>query len=150
MQKNNSRAISTKSFLVEILLLDGSALSGRMWVPVQSRLTDMLNDGRDFLPLESREGALLAVAKSAIKHIVIPRSEAESYRGSNPYTILGVGEGASQEELKRAYYRLCASNHPDRIKGLGLGPEYEELATQNMMRINAAYAEVQKAAGIRE
>lgn len=150
MHKQNLRAISTKWISVDIEFVDGSTLSGRMSVPTQSRQTDVLNDERVFLPVESREGAFLAVSKAAIKHIVLPRSEAAAYRGNNPWAVLGIGEGASPEELKRAYHRLCASNHPDRIKGLGLGPEYEELATQNMMRINAAYAEVQKPAGARE
>lgn len=30
-----------------------------------------------------------------------------------PYSILGVSEGASLEECKRAYRRLCKIHHPD-------------------------------------
>ena len=33
-------------------------------------------------------------------------------------------------------------HHPDRIKGLGLGDEYEEVATRNMVRINSAYTAI--------
>ena len=146
MHKISSRTISTKSISVEISMLDGSNLSGKLWVPIQGRLTDVLNDDRDFLPVESRDGALIAIAKSAIKQILLPAAEASTYRGNDPHAILGVQEGASPEELKRAYHRLCASNHPDRIKGLGLGPEYEDLATQNMIRINTAYAQLSKRA----
>lgn len=132
------------------MLLDGSTLSGKVWVPIQGRLTDILNDGRDFIPVESREGAFIALAKSAVKQLVLPAAEAASYRGNDPWLILGVREGISPDELKRAYHRLCANNHPDRIKGFGLGPEYEELATQTMARINTAYAQALKATGLRE
>ena len=150
MHKVNSRAISTKGVSVEIHMLDGSTLSGKLWVPVQGRLTDTLNDDRDFIPLESRDGTFIALAKSAIKQIMLPNTEAALYRGNDPYAVLGIQEGASSEEAKKAYHRLCANNHPDRIKGLGLGSDYEELATQNMVRLNTAYAQVLKTIGQRE
>jgi len=150
MQKINSRAITTKSIPVEIQMVDGSNLSGKVWVPIQGRLTDMLNDERHFIPLESRDGAFIALAKSAIKQLVMPNTEAPSCRGNDAWSILGVREGISPDELKRVYHRLCAHNHPDRIKGLGLGPEYEELATQNMIRLNTAYSQVLKAMGLRD
>ena len=38
-------------------------------------------------------------------------------------------------------------HHPDRIKGLGLGRDYEDLATRNMARINDAYDQVMKIMG---
>lgn len=150
MQKVNSRALTTKAVPVEIYLLDGSTLSGKLWVPVQGRLTDTLNDDRDFIPLESRDGTFIALAKSAVKQIMLPTTEAALYRGNDPYAVLGIQEGASAEEVKKAYHRLCANNHPDRIKGLGLGADYEELATQNMVRLNSAYAQVLKTIGQRE
>jgi DnaJ-domain-containing protein 1 len=150
MQKNGSHSITTKSIPVEISLRDGSSLSGKVWVPIQGRLTDMLNDPREFIPIESRDGAFIALAKSAIKQIALPATEAVSTRGNDPYAVLGVPEDVSAEDLKRAYRRLCAHNHPDRIRGLGLGPEYEELATQNMIRINTAYAQLRKTMGVRE
>ena len=140
--KNNARAITTRSILVEIALLDGSSLTGKLCVPMQGRLTDMLNDDREFVPVESRDGSFVALAKKAIKQVTLPAAEAAAYRGDDPYMILGVQPGVSQEQLKKAYHQLCAVNHPDRIKGLGLGADFEELATQNMTRINSAYAQV--------
>jgi hypothetical protein len=150
MLKVNSRSITTKAVSVEIFLLDGSTLSGKLWVPIQGRLTDTLNDDRDFIPVESRDGAFIALSKSAVKQIMLPNTEAALYRGNDPYAVLGIQEGVSPEEAKKAYHRLCANNHPDRIKGLGLGADYEELATQNMVRINTAYAQVLKSIGRRD
>lgn len=103
----------------------------------------MLNDDRQFLPIETTEGAFLALAKSAIKQVKLPAAEAV-YRGNNPYSILGVREGASAEELKKAYHQLSMVNHPDRIRGLGLGTDFQELATHNMARLRSAYAQISR------
>lgn len=136
--------ISTKGVAVEITLLDGSLVCGKLFVSVQGRLTDLLNDDRAFLPVERRDGSFVALAKHTIREVLLPGSEAAAYKGSDPYAILGVSEGVSAEDLKKAYHHLCALNHPDRIRGLGLSAEYEQLATQNMMRINGAYMQITK------
>jgi DnaJ-domain-containing protein 1 len=48
------------------------------------------------------------------------------------------------DELKQAYHQLVRAHHPDRIKGIGLATEYEDMATKNLARINDAYAEIVK------
>lgn len=53
----------------------------------------------------------------------------------NPYEILGIKEGASQEEIKRAYRELAKKYHPDQY---GDNP-LKELAEQKMREINEAY-----------
>lgn len=143
--KQSSRSAATKPSLVEIVLLDGNSLLGKIHVPVQGRISDTLNDERAFIPVEMADGSHVAVAKQAIKKVTLPSAaEQKSYRGTEPHRVLGVREGASAEEVKRAYHKACNKNHPDRIRALDLGPDFEELATQNMMRINAAYAQLMR------
>jgi len=144
--KNGGR--SMKPVAVEVTLLDGSKLFGKICVPVQGRLSDTLNDDRSFLPLECIDGTFLALAKRAIQQISLPAAEAAIYQGEDPYRILGVKAGISTEDLRKAYHELCAAHHPDRIRGLGLGAEYEQLATHNMARINTAYTQISKRAAI--
>jgi DnaJ-domain-containing protein 1 len=140
--KDGTRAIS--SVAVEISLFDGTSLFGKLAVPIQGRVSDLLNDQREFVPVECADGRFVAVSKRAIKHVSLPGPTPQIYQGDDPYRILGVAEGISPEELKRSYYHLCAKHHPDHIRGLGLGVEYEQLATQQMTRINSAYSRIVK------
>ena len=141
---SNSRTLQKTATLVEISLADGTSILGKLFVSPQARLTDVLNDDRSFLPVETTDGVFLALAKSAIKQVTLPAPQAPAYKGNNPYLILGVKEGASHEELKKAYHQLSMINHPDRIRGFGLGADYQELATNNMSRINNAYSQALK------
>lgn len=50
----------------------------------------------------------------------------------NPYRVLGIPEGASQEEIKKAYRRKAKEYHPD------LHPD-DPTVTQKMSEVNEAY-----------
>ena len=51
---------------------------------------------------------------------------------SNPHKVLGVSEGASMDEIKRAYRKLAKQYHPD------LHPD-DPRANEKMQQINEAY-----------
>jgi len=53
----------------------------------------------------------------------------------NPYEILGVNEGASKEEIKRAYREMAKKYHPDQY---GNNP-LKDLAEDKMRELNEAY-----------
>ncbi len=55
----------------------------------------------------------------------------------NPYEILGISYGATQEEITSAYRQMAKQYHPDRVAHLG--PEFQSLAEERMKEINAAY-----------
>ena len=60
----------------------------------------------------------------------------------DPYLILGVDDDISDSDLKRAYRRQAAANHPDRLMARGLPKEMLGLATHKMAIINRAYDQI--------
>lgn len=61
----------------------------------------------------------------------------------NPYEVLGVSEGASQEEIKRAYKELVKKYHPDKYQNNPLS----DLAEEKLQEINEAYDMLTKGTG---
>jgi len=53
----------------------------------------------------------------------------------NPYEVLGVREGASEEEIKKAYRELVKKYHPDQYRDNPLS----KLAEEKLREVNEAY-----------
>jgi molecular chaperone DnaJ len=53
----------------------------------------------------------------------------------NPYEVLGIKEGASEEEIKKAYRELVKKYHPDQYQSNPLS----ELAEEKLREVNEAY-----------
>jgi len=62
----------------------------------------------------------------------------------NAYKILGVTENTSVRETKKAYKKLMAQHHPDKLIAKGLPPEMMEAAKQKTQDIQAAYDMISK------
>lgn len=60
----------------------------------------------------------------------------------DPSTVLGVAQDAGPEEISRAYRRLAAQYHPDKVQHLG--EEFRDLAERRFKEIQAAYDELKK------
>lgn len=53
----------------------------------------------------------------------------------NPYEILEINEGASEEEIKAAYKKMVKKYHPDRYQNNPLA----DLAEEKLREVNEAY-----------
>ena len=62
----------------------------------------------------------------------------------NAYAVLGVKENISDGEVKKAYRRLMAQNHPDKLISKGLPEEMIEVATEKSKQIQKAYDLIKK------
>ncbi len=139
-----SRTVQKNAVAVEIIRTDGKSLHARLFLPAQGRISDLLNDDRKFVPVECN-GEYIALAKTSIMQVCMASGQA-THRKRCPYAVLGLAEGVSIEEIKKAYHEISWANHPDRVRGAGLGRNFIEFANENMIRINAAYAELTKGA----
>ena len=64
------------------------------------------------------------------------------------YSILGVSASASDDAVKKAYREKAKKYHPDTLRAQGLPDEMVGKATEQMARVNAAWAEIKAARGI--
>lgn len=63
---------------------------------------------------------------------------------ADPYVVLGVEYGASEEEIKHTYRLLVRENHPDSLMARGVPEEFIRLANEKLAAINTAYAKIMK------
>jgi molecular chaperone DnaJ len=61
----------------------------------------------------------------------------------NPYDVLGIKPGASQDEIKSAYRKLIKQYHPDKF----IDNPLKNLAEEKMIEINKAYDALTKDSG---
>lgn len=65
---------------------------------------------------------------------------------SRYYEVLGLTENATDEELRSAFRRLAAENHPDRVANLG--PREAEAAAERFRQVKDAWEALRKIRGI--
>ena len=62
---------------------------------------------------------------------------AQPDREEQYYAVLGLEKGATFEEIKKSYRKLCLQYHPDKVAHLG--EEFKRVAEEKMKDINVAY-----------
>jgi len=65
--------------------------------------------------------------------------------GVDPYSVLGVPAGASDDEVRQAWRQLMREHHPDSLAARGLPEELVRGATRKVAEINAAWDRIKRA-----
>ncbi|MEZ5542193.1 MAG: co-chaperone DjlA [Pseudomonadota bacterium] len=65
------------------------------------------------------------------------------------YEVLGIGQSATDAEVKRAYRRLMNQHHPDKLIAKGLPEEMIRIATEKTQQIKQAYERIKSDRGMR-
>ncbi len=144
--RGNSTA-AAEPLSVEIELSDGRELSGTLLVPIGRPLTEVLNGASSFVEFQPLSGERMYIAKSALQSVrptnVPGRPDlwAGPTQGDNfdPFAILGLKPGSTQEEARTAYLNLAKIYHPDRYATAELPAEVREYLSVMVRRINAAH-----------
>lgn len=127
---------------VEIELENTTRLLGFLFVKHMQRVSDLLNDSRQFIPLQVSDGRIVHLQKTKIASVSQLVQEKDQEDIADPYEILGVVPSISDEQLKAAYHNLCSDYHPDKLQGLGLPPDFSEIANSRIVRIIDAYRRI--------
>ena len=102
------------------------------------------------------DGALNKAERDALKQVVsnfnlseeqlqqITRTHLGS--GEKHYAALGLTEDATDDEIRAAFRRLAAENHPDRVANLG--KDEAAAATERFREVKDAYEELKKLRGL--
>jgi hypothetical protein len=135
------------STTVEVTLDDGDTVTGRVFYASTRSLGDELNNAGTFLDFEAYDGDRFFLAKDAVQIIrprAIPKADQLTRAQNkselfNPWTVLGVTDKASKDDVREAYHRLVKQYHPDRFANLELPAEVRDYLNAMARRVNAAY-----------
>ena len=127
---------------LEVALATGSI--GQAERKMLWRMSEMLGVGRvEFAQLEALVRARRGFAGSRTTTRGKDAELAAAYR------VLGVGQDASDQEVKQAYRRLMNRHHPDKIAARGLPESMMESAKTRTREIRAAWDLVKGHRGMR-
>lgn len=82
-------------------------------------------------------GLTQAFFTQRLRHYMLPPA-------GTPYEVLGVKKGASEEALKKAYYKAVQACHPDKLSFLDSPEEIIRLANQRLTIISEAYSAIKR------
>ena len=63
------------------------------------------------------------------------------------YKILEISKNATNDELKKAYRKMAAKFHPDKVHHLG--EEFQKMAEEKFKKLNDAYTQIKKERNIK-
>ena len=127
---------------VQVELDNGTRLLGSLFVKQMLRISDLLNDPREFLPFRNSDGTIVHLRKSTIVKLVQLKQETEHNGATDPHEILGVSSSISDEGLKHAFHNLCTHYHPDTLQSFDLPSDLSDFANSRLIRIIDAYRRI--------
>ena len=127
---------------VQVELNTGKQFLGAFFLRRNQRISEVLNDERVFLPVETTDGLIIQLHKGMIAKVTTLDQEVGAELVLDPYDILGLTDNVTDGEVESTYLRRTKSYHPDMIQAVGLSAEFVETANTQLARINEAYERI--------
>jgi hypothetical protein len=132
---------------VRIVNFNDTIAEGIVYLTPGQRVSDLLNDDRGFLPVESEAGEVRVISKRAIMEIEPLETEAAPRVGSNvvtmvsgsAYDLLGVPADADDAHIRTVYHDRLASVAPKHIEAMTSNPDLITAAENLRSRYRAAF-----------
>jgi DnaJ domain len=146
---------------VEVLLTDGSRVSGVIMLSRDKTLREFMNVGTEaFFDFDCKRDGAIIIAKVSVRQLraadakkkddqlkidALAARQAELEK-ADPYKILGAVPGADAEALRKAYIAKARAYHPDRFADSELPSEVMQYLNAMTRRINQVYDDLSDAA----
>lgn len=150
MASGNKTTINRSRCRVRRINFNDHINEGYVFLAYGQRLSDLLNDDRDFLPLETEDGEVRVVSKRSIMEVEVldPAASGKSAGASNEvvqlmsgsaFDILGVTQDSDDVEIRLRYLALKDSINVSVIEKVSGNRDLAAAAAQLISRYDAAY-----------
>ena len=147
-RSKSDNAVDQPAIAVEATFDDGRSVKGKLLVPVQKGIVDVLNNAHPFVEFEPYGGERQFVLKTSLKvvkpistaRVVSLQSRLRDADTFDPHAVLGITSNATWDEIKAAYHARAKIYHPDRYSTAELPNEVRDYLASMARRVNAAFA----------
>jgi DnaJ like chaperone protein len=123
-------------------ILTATALADGAMAPAERRVLDGIALGLGLTQAEYDQLVLRMNAQFRFTTDARPQNRLE-----DAYKVLGLASTAETAEVKKAYRKLMAQHHPDKLVSKGLPEEMMEIAKRKTQEIKSAYDTIMAARG---
>ena len=127
MASSDKKTINRTRTKIRLINFNDTLIEGYVFLSYGQRVTDLLNDDRGFLPVESSDGEVRVMSKRAIMEIEILDEAPENKSSSsgetvtlisgNAFDILGAPQRANDAAVRAVYLDKIASVDPESPTG---------------------------------
>ena len=152
MVSSDKPTISRRRQKVRLINFNDTITEGYVFLAYNQRISDLLNDERDFLPLATNAGEVKVISKRAIMEIELIENDCGQKRrkddqteevvqlmSGNAYDILGVPQESDDDIVRAIYLEKIASVEPKRVLEMFNNSDLALAAEQLENRYSAAY-----------
>jgi|GEM_PF-2318161 len=152
MVSNDKPTISRRRQKVRLINFNDTIIEGFVFLAYNQRISDLLNDDREFLPIATNEGEVRVMSKRAIMEIELIADDSGRNRrkddetedvvqlmSGNAYDILGAPQGSDDASVRAIYLEKIASVEPTKVLEAFNNSDLALAAEQLENRYSAAY-----------